>query len=113
MDVLDRDASATIEIRARLWNATFVEDYRDVEYVRVESTALIEIDPQQGVKENSTDNNFAIAETRAYPDLPQIREELVVPIWAYIFAVVTGILLLALIVFTCWKVGTLEAVFKL
>jgi hypothetical protein len=47
----ERDARTT---------AHTLQDYRDVGYVRIESTAVIEIDAQQGVKENSTDNNFAI-----------------------------------------------------
>uniref|UniRef100_A0A0N5AE12 Integrin_alpha2 domain-containing protein n=1 Tax=Syphacia muris TaxID=451379 RepID=A0A0N5AE12_9BILA len=104
IDFLSEHATATIEVRARLWNSTFVEDYYDVTYVIVSSHGEIVLDPLQGIEERDKNNNFAFARTDAYPDKPTIPEQ-AIPLWLYIAAALGGILILLLLVIILWKCG--------
>ncbi|KRY74184.1 Integrin alpha ina-1 [Trichinella pseudospiralis] len=105
IDHLEPNITATIRILSRLWNSTFVEDYRDVDHVLIESRAWIEVDRRQGIEETNYLDNEATAVTRAQPDMPQIEEKLKIPLWIIILAVLGGIFLLMLITVLLWKCG--------
>ncbi|VDP03035.1 unnamed protein product [Soboliphyme baturini] len=61
IDYLESNMTASIRIRSRLWNSTFVEDYRDVDHVLIKSRATVEIDKKQGIEEsNYTDNEAEV-----------------------------------------------------
>ncbi len=109
--------ASIIDVRARLWNATFVEvsiffsisliiyqDYRDVEYVSLKSSARLVLDPNQGIEEDPR-NNAATVSTHAYPDLPSIGETAPIPWWLIPAAVLAGFLILLLIIAVCCKLG--------
>ncbi|KHN71986.1 Integrin alpha ina-1 [Toxocara canis] len=104
-DFLDVDASALMEFRARLWNATFVEDYYDVTYVEISSSGRLLLDPEQGIEEKDTSNNFASASTHAYPDRPAILETAPIPWWIIAAAVGLGLLILIILILIFWKCG--------
>uniref|UniRef100_F1KQ70 Integrin alpha ina-1 n=1 Tax=Ascaris suum TaxID=6253 RepID=F1KQ70_ASCSU len=104
-DFLDVDASALMEFRSRLWNATFVEDYYDVTYVEISSSGRLLLDPDQGIEERDTTNNFASASTHAYPDRPAIQETAPIPWWVIAAAVGLGLLILVILILIFWKCG--------
>lgn len=101
---LKKQSSATITINARLWNATLVEDYATVDQVSVVSSAEIELDPSFEIRQREEDD-FANAETRAYPDASLYQKTEGVALWIIILAVCAGILLLLLVVFILYKLG--------
>ncbi|EEC08879.1 integrin alpha-ps, putative [Ixodes scapularis] len=101
---LKKQLSATITINARLWNATLVEDYAAVDQVSIFSSAEIELDPSLEVRQRPEDD-FAHAETRAYPDASLYQKSEGVALWIIILAVCAGILLLLLVIFLLYKLG--------
>ncbi|VDN07933.1 unnamed protein product [Thelazia callipaeda] len=104
-DFLDVDASAVIDFRSRLWNATFVEDYYDITYVAIVSSGRIILDDSQGIEERNTQNNFASASTHAYPDRPAISETVSMPWWLILLAAILGLLILFILIVIFWKCG--------
>ncbi|GFV15579.1 integrin alpha-PS1 [Trichonephila clavipes] len=102
-DVLP-DKNALISIRARLWSQTFVEDYATVDRVDIISRASIYLDPQFDIRQK-TENDRALAITKALPDLPLYQKPEEVPLWIIILAVCGGLLLLILLIFCLWKLG--------
>uniref|UniRef100_A0A914D0Q8 Integrin alpha third immunoglobulin-like domain-containing protein n=1 Tax=Acrobeloides nanus TaxID=290746 RepID=A0A914D0Q8_9BILA len=101
-DYVGTKESALIEIRARLWNYTFSGDYSGIEYVAITSKGHIELDPAQGIIEDST-NNFARVVTQAYPDRPQ--QEMKITWWLLLLAVLIALLLLAILILILVKCG--------
>jgi len=105
---LKADQTAVIKLRARLWNSTFVEDYASgVNQVHINSHAKIKIDAALDIKQQRLDNDYAIAKTKAYPDLPLLPAQ-EAPLWIIILAVILGILLLVVLVLILWKLGFFE-----
>ncbi|CAJ0943125.1 unnamed protein product, partial [Mesorhabditis belari] len=103
-DFIDAGSAPVIDFRARLWNATFIEDYSDVEYVELLSHGWIELDESQGIADDPTNNRAQVA-TLAYPDRPALDDTRSVPWWIIVLAVLVGLLILAVIVLICWRCG--------
>jgi len=101
---LPRKQSAVIKIRARLWNATLVEDFPGIHTVRIRSRAHISLDSSMDITQR-IDDDYDHAETMAYPDRLDTGESPEVPLWIIIVSVVAGILLLVLLVLILWKCG--------
>lgn len=101
---LKKQSSATVTITARLWNATFVEDYATVDQVSIFSSAEIKLDRLLDIRQREEDD-YTTAETRAYPDASLYQKTEGVALWIIILAVVAGILLLFLIIFILYKLG--------
>ncbi|KAI1301767.1 Integrin alpha-PS1 [Halotydeus destructor] len=105
---LKAEQTAVIKLRARLWNSTFVEDYASgVNQVHINSHAKIKIDSALDIKQQRLDNDYAIAKTKAYPDLPLLPGQ-EAPLWIIIVAVLLGILLLIVLIAILWKLGFFE-----
>lgn len=99
--------SATITIRARLWNSTLVEDYPKVKAVEIASTAKIIIPSRGGliITSNPSDiiaNAISIARSGGFPE-QQVTDGL--EIWMIIVAVVCGLLLVLLVALALWRCG--------
>ncbi|KAH8040230.1 hypothetical protein HPB51_009778 [Rhipicephalus microplus] len=90
---LKKQSSATVTIAARLWNATLVEDYAAVDQVSILSSAEIVLDSSLEIRQKEEDD-YAEAETRAYPDASLYQKTEGVALWIIILAIVAGILLL-------------------
>jgi len=101
---LQRKQSAVIKIRARLWNATLVEDFPGIHTVRIRSRAHISLDSSMEITQR-IDDDYDHAETMAYPDRLDTGESPAVPLWIIIISVVAGILLLVLLILILWKCG--------
>ncbi|KFM66138.1 Integrin alpha-PS1, partial [Stegodyphus mimosarum] len=100
---LERDSTAVIKIKARLWNNTFVKDYPDVDWVSVNSRALIRT-LSDDIKQED-DDDFAFAETKAYPDIHLYQKPEEVALWIIILAACAGVLLLVILILILWKCG--------
>ncbi|GMT20838.1 hypothetical protein PFISCL1PPCAC_12135 [Pristionchus fissidentatus] len=104
LDFIDANSAPVIDFRARLWNATFVEDYYDVEYVELQSWGSIEVDVNQGLDDDPSNNQIGVT-TLAYPDKPSIDDSRPIPWWVYAAAAAAGLLILLLLVLCLWKCG--------
>ncbi|GBP30999.1 Integrin alpha-PS1 [Eumeta japonica] len=101
---LGRMQTATITVRARLWNATLVEDYPRVSHVNIASSATIHVSNSVNLHQNRRQDDFTTVETIAYPDL-RISESTEVPLWVIILSVILGLLVLILLIIALWKLG--------
>ena len=98
---LKANNSFTIEIRSRLWNATLVEDYSNIDRVEILSKASVIIDP---VYTQDVSNDYKSIVSLALPD--HQLEPLQGPSWwIYVVAAVCGILLLVIIISILSKLG--------
>lgn len=102
---LQRKQSAVIKIRARLWNATLMEDFPGIHAIRIRSSAHIRLDSSMEIVQHIVDDDYDHAETIAYPDRLDTGETPAVPLWIIIVSVVAGILLLVLLILILWKCG--------
>ena len=93
--------SFTIEVRARLWNATLVEDYGNIDRVEILSKASVIIDP---VYTQDVSNDYRSILTLALPDL-QLEPARAPGWWIYVVAAGCGLLLLVLIILVLSKLG--------
>ena len=98
---LKANNSFTIEIKSRLWNATLVEDYSNIDRVEILSKASVIIDP---VYTQDVSNDYRSITTIALPD--HQLEPLQSPSWwIYVVAAVCGLLLLVIIILILSKCG--------
>ncbi|KAK5640776.1 hypothetical protein RI129_009323 [Pyrocoelia pectoralis] len=94
---------STISIKSRLWNSTFVEDYSQVDWVRILSYGSVGIEDPD-IQQHERSIPVMLIETNAYPDL-SIQLDSGVPLWIIILAVVAGLVLLILLIFVLWVLG--------
>ncbi|XP_064648554.1 integrin alpha-PS1-like isoform X2 [Lineus longissimus] len=99
-----KNKRAVIRIRARLWNATFIEDYPNVDSVRILSKAQVKLDPKDNIQQEKESNDLAYALTVAYPERKEAAKEQV-PLWIIIVAAIGGVLLLLLLILILWLLG--------
>ena len=98
---LKANNSFTIEIRSRLWNATLVEDYSNIDRVEILSKASVIIDP---VYTQDVSNDYKSIVSLALPD--HQLEPLQGPSWwIYVVAAGCGVLLLVIIITLLSKLG--------
>ncbi|AWP19485.1 putative integrin alpha-3 isoform 2 [Scophthalmus maximus] len=94
--------SATLTIKARLWNSTLLEDYSDAKSVLVRGRATLKLQtnkPTINMETHSTE-----IEVHIYPDSGQ-QVVSSAPLWIIVVSVMAGVLLLGLISLLLWKCG--------
>uniref|UniRef100_A0A8C7UJ89 Integrin alpha-2 domain-containing protein n=1 Tax=Oncorhynchus mykiss TaxID=8022 RepID=A0A8C7UJ89_ONCMY len=94
--------TATIIVRARVWNSTMLEDYREAWRVTVNGKATLKlVTDKPTIRMNTESTEFTLNID------PELGEEATyqVPLWIIIVSAVTGILLLAFIILLMWKCG--------
>uniref|UniRef100_A0A8C8A0K3 Integrin, alpha 6a n=1 Tax=Oryzias sinensis TaxID=183150 RepID=A0A8C8A0K3_9TELE len=98
----------TIELRTRLWNSTFLEEYASVKTSRLLVKASLEL--QTDVKNVilKSPNIDVTVDVSPESDVAQY----VVQWWVILLAVLAGILILALMVFMLWKCGFFKRAYK-
>nr|XP_029134539.1 integrin alpha-3-like isoform X1 [Labrus bergylta] len=96
------DNSATLTVRARLWNSTMIEDYSDARTVLVRSQATLKL--QTSKPTISMESQITEIEITIYPDQGQ-QVDSGAPLWIMVVSVLSGVLLLALICLLLWKCG--------
>uniref|UniRef100_UPI0037E92270 integrin alpha-6 isoform X1 n=1 Tax=Semicossyphus pulcher TaxID=241346 RepID=UPI0037E92270 len=92
----------TVELRSRLWNSTFIEDYASLSHVRIVVKASLVLYTQaKNMILRTPDTNVTVTVS---PD-SAVAQHSGVPWWIILVAVLAGILILALLVFLLWKCG--------
>ncbi|XP_018540308.1 integrin alpha-6 isoform X1 [Lates calcarifer] len=92
----------TIELRSRLWNSTFIEDYASVSTLHIIVKATLVL--------NAAAENMILTTPDTEVTVVVSPESTVaqyggVPWWIILVAVLAGILILALLVYLLWKCG--------
>ncbi|XP_078655936.1 integrin alpha-6-like isoform X1 [Branchiostoma floridae x Branchiostoma belcheri] len=106
IDLLPKGKDVIIIFQARLWNSTFLQEYREVKEVDIVSHASVRMLPTRfSIVEANPDNDKATVKTKAFPDFDLQKEAPGVPLWIIIVAVVGGLLLLVLLILCLWKCG--------
>uniref|UniRef100_A0A8D2LVN7 Integrin subunit alpha 6 n=1 Tax=Varanus komodoensis TaxID=61221 RepID=A0A8D2LVN7_VARKO len=96
------DSRASVTLRSRLWNSTFLEEYSKMNYLEILLRATISID--------AAADNIKLANEATYVRVTVFPAKTValykgVPWWIILVAVLAGLLMLALLVFLLWKCG--------
>ncbi|XP_053309352.1 integrin alpha-3 [Spea bombifrons] len=95
-------SSANITVRARVWNSTFLEDYRHVDRVWVEGAAELRLQTDiPSIKMQSQYVSFSVSIDSELVEPPPAE----LPLWLIIVSVVSGIVLLGIIILLLWKCG--------
>ncbi|XP_071319884.1 integrin alpha-3-like isoform X2 [Trachinotus anak] len=100
--LINMNNSATLTVRARLWNSTMIEEYSDARSIEVRGMATLKLQtnkPTLKMESHSTEIVVLI-----YPDLGQQMDSST-PLWIIVVSVLAGVLLLALICLLLWKCG--------
>ncbi|XP_076023646.1 integrin alpha-3-like [Genypterus blacodes] len=94
--------SATLRVRARLWNSTMTEDYPEAWSVSVSGRATLKLQtnkPTVSMEPHST--QFVVD---LHPDRGE-QEEAGAPLWVLVVSALAGVLLLAAMILLLWKCG--------
>ncbi|XP_076739643.1 integrin alpha-3 [Maylandia zebra] len=94
--------SATLTIKARLWNSTMIEDYSDASSVLVQGQASLKL--QTNKPTVNMESHSSQIEVYIYPDLG-LQVDSGAPLWIIMLSALAGVLLLALICLLLWKCG--------
>nr|XP_020026980.1 integrin alpha-3 isoform X2 [Castor canadensis]XP_020026981.1 integrin alpha-3 isoform X2 [Castor canadensis] len=91
-----------VTVKARVWNSTFIEDYRDFDRVRVDgwATLFLRTNVPTINMENKTTWFSVDIDSDLVEELPAEIE-----LWLVLVAVAAGLLLLGLIILLLWKCG--------
>uniref|UniRef100_A0A674H2G2 Integrin subunit alpha 6 n=1 Tax=Taeniopygia guttata TaxID=59729 RepID=A0A674H2G2_TAEGU len=96
------DSKASIVLRSRLWNSTFLEEYSKMNYLDILVRASISV--PAAAKNVKLTNEVAQVRVTVFPAKP-VALYTGVPWWIIAVAILAGILMLALLVFLLWKCG--------
>lgn len=94
--------SSNIIVRARVWNSTFLEEYRKMDRVKVFGEAMLYL------RSNITTVHMKNHTLRFFVNIDSELEEekpVAQDLWVFIVAAVAGVLLLLIIVVLLWKCG--------
>ncbi|XP_016013951.2 integrin alpha-3 [Rousettus aegyptiacus] len=98
----DAPVVTNVTVQARVWNSTFIEDYRDFDRIRVTSWATLFLRTSIPTlnMENKTVRFSVDIDSELVEELPAEIE-----LWLVLVAVGAGLLLLGLIILLLWKCG--------
>ncbi|XP_009994452.1 PREDICTED: integrin alpha-6 [Chaetura pelagica] len=96
------DSKASVVLRSRLWNSTFLEEYSKMNYLDILVRASISV-PAAAENVKLT-NEAAQVRVTVFP-AKSVALYTGVPWWIISVAIFAGILMLALLVFLLWKCG--------
>ncbi|XP_008836549.1 integrin alpha-3 isoform X3 [Nannospalax galili] len=98
----DTSSITNVTVKARVWNSTFIEDYKDFDRVRVDGWATLFLRTSIPTinMENKTTWFSVDIDSELVEELPAEIE-----LWLVLVAVSAGLLLLGLIILLLWKCG--------
>ncbi|XP_014809938.1 PREDICTED: integrin alpha-6 isoform X2 [Calidris pugnax] len=96
------DSKASIVLRSRLWNSTFLEEYSKMNYLDIVVRASVSV--PAAAKNVKLTNEAAQVRVTVFPAKP-VALYTGVPWWIIAVAIFAGVLMLALLVFLLWKCG--------
>lgn len=96
------DSKASLVLRSRLWNSTFIEEYSKLNYLDILLRASIDVTAAaQNIKLPHAGTQVRVT---VFPS-KTVAQYSGVAWWIILLAVLAGILMLALLVFLLWKCG--------
>uniref|UniRef100_A0A8C9DU22 Integrin alpha-6 n=1 Tax=Prolemur simus TaxID=1328070 RepID=A0A8C9DU22_PROSS len=96
------DSKASLVLRSRLWNSTFLEEYSKLNYLDILVRASIDV---TAAAENiKLPNAGTQVRVTVFPS-KTVAQYSGIPWWIILVAILAGILMLALLVFLLWKCG--------
>ncbi|XP_074071807.1 integrin alpha-6 isoform X1 [Macrotis lagotis] len=96
------DSKASIILRSRLWNGTFLEEYSKLNYLDILLHANINVTARaENIKVPNAGTQVRVT---VFPS-KTVAQYSGVPWWIILVAILAGILMLALLVFLLWKCG--------
>ncbi|XP_029913611.1 integrin alpha-3-like [Myripristis murdjan] len=100
--LVNMNNSATLRVRARLWESTMTEDYREAWSVTVQGRATLKLLTDKRAIKMTTQSTEFMLDVR-----PEQAEELDAgaPLWIIVLSALAGVLLLAAICLLLWKCG--------
>ncbi|KAM3863751.1 integrin alpha-3-like [Diretmus argenteus] len=100
--LVNMNNSATLTVRARLWNSTMIEDYREAWSVSVQGQATLKLLTKKPTIKMVSDTIEFVVDVH-----PEQRDEFdtSAPLWIMVVSVLAGVLLLAVICLLLWKFG--------
>uniref|UniRef100_A0A8W4FCW7 Integrin alpha-6 n=1 Tax=Sus scrofa TaxID=9823 RepID=A0A8W4FCW7_PIG len=96
------DSKASVVLRSRLWNSTFLEEYSKMNYLDILVRASI--DMTAATENIKLPNAGTQVRVTVFPSKTAAQYS-GVPWWIILVAILAGILMLALLVFLLWKCG--------
>ncbi|XP_005394652.2 PREDICTED: integrin alpha-3 isoform X1 [Chinchilla lanigera] len=98
----DAAFTTNVTVKARVWNSTFIEDYRDFDRVRVDGWATLFL--RTSVPSLNMENKTTLFSVDIDSDLvEELPAE--IELWLVLVSVGAGLLLLGLIIVLLWKCG--------
>ncbi|XP_055966280.1 integrin alpha-6 isoform X2 [Sorex fumeus] len=98
------DSKASVVLRSRLWNSTFLEEYSKMNYLDILVRASIDIVAATENINIKLPNAGTQVRVTVFPSKTAAQYS-GVPWWIILVAILAGILMLALLVFLLWKCG--------
>ncbi|XP_044922501.1 integrin alpha-6 isoform X2 [Mustela nigripes] len=96
------DSKASVVLRSRLWNSTFLEEYSKMNYLDILVRASIDVAAAaENIKLPNAGTQIRVT---VFPS-KTVAQYSGVPWWIILVAILAGILMLALLVFILWKCG--------
>ncbi|XP_043101910.1 integrin alpha-6b [Puntigrus tetrazona] len=96
------DSNAVISLRAYLWNSTFLEDYKKLNYIDIIVKASLDF--KTSATNIQLNNEPALARVTVFPE-HKVAQYGGMPWWVILVAILLGLLLLGLLVFLLYKCG--------
>ncbi|XP_044237412.2 integrin alpha-6 isoform X3 [Ursus arctos] len=96
------DSKASVILRSRLWNSTFLEEYSKMNYLDILMRASIDVAAAaENIKLPNAGTQIRVT---VFPS-KTVAQYSGIPWWIILVAILAGILMLALLVFLLWKCG--------
>uniref|UniRef100_G1SD83 Integrin subunit alpha 6 n=1 Tax=Oryctolagus cuniculus TaxID=9986 RepID=G1SD83_RABIT len=96
------DSKASLVLRSRLWNSTFLEEYSKLNYLDIVLRASIDV--TSAAENIKLPNAGTQVRVTVFPS-KTVAQYSGVPWWIILVAILVGILMLALLVLALWKCG--------
>ncbi|XP_038127018.1 integrin alpha-6-like [Cyprinodon tularosa] len=103
--LLGLDYKATITLKSRLWNTTFIKEFSDANYVEVLVMASLHVDSTKITMQKDPETQVRLM---VFPERRTAQFGSGVAWWIILLSILLLLLLLALLAFLLWKCGLFE-----
>ncbi|XP_071966209.1 integrin alpha-6-like isoform X2 [Antedon mediterranea] len=104
-----KGASKTnVILNSRLWNSTFIEDYKNVDTVLIKYKGMVSIKNGTYITQKTERNDKHTLRMEVKRDFDEVIQSKPIAWWIILCAVIGGIILLIVIILLLWKCGFFE-----